>query len=419
MAHKKQKTNCSIGNQQQGFTLVEFMVASVLGLVVIAGAGSLYSYTKRLNDIGRARVAMLQDLRSAAAMIGQDARSAGTFGCASLGRRHAPDTDAIDATVGVNVVEGSSGINNKAVGLNALDTALVSAPSSGALEPAGPSAGVRWITQGNVSAALNSPANFTAKSGALLFTYGEGSLPWNDSSTLDTVQFNLDNRSQNKVVESIYNKGGYVVAAGCNALQVAYVAPGTTTASITLDGDAKAKAAMFNDASVTAPAGITEIDRNQDMILQRYKVVAYVVGELENGGNPVPDSEGLYRFEFGADGENWSAPQQLATNVSNMTAQYLFVTECPSALIPAGGAGAVNDQNYELMDAQNAVFGAAKEEAAGVYQGPASIHLKLTYRFPRIRGGSISSGDDTNHIFDIVATVRGGNVCASRKLANQ
>ena len=93
MKHKKLTTSCFISKQQQGFTLIEFMVASVLGLVVIAGAGALYSYTKRLNDIGQARVATLQDLRNAATMIGQDARTAGVFGCANLGRYHDPDAN--------------------------------------------------------------------------------------------------------------------------------------------------------------------------------------------------------------------------------------------------------------------------------------------------------------------------------------
>lgn len=415
MTHKKQITNCSMNDHQQGFTLVEFMVASVLGLVVIAGAGALYSYTKRLNDIGRTRVAVLQDLRSAAALIGQDARSAGTFGCASLGRRYAPDSDPKEATIGLTIVEkdpAAPKLKDKYAGLTTLEDAT------------NPAAGVRWVKEADVAAALNNPANFAAKSGAILFYYGEGSLPWKNTSDIATVKFELDEASPNRVVESIYQNGGYVVAAGCNALQVEYVKKGTTEATIALDGDAKVVAAAFENSGVTAPAGITLIDQNQDMILQRYKVVAYVVGDI--AGEPTS----LYRFEFGANGDEWSAPQQLAKNVTNMTAEYLFVTDCPSGLVATGtsttaaATASWNTQNYELKDAED---GDVKlDPTYNGNQGPTSVHLTLTYNFPNIRGGSVltgavdaTKGGPKDETFDIVTTVRGGNVCASRKLAYQ
>ena len=160
---KKQNILIQNDGNQQGFTLVEFMVASVLGLVVIAGAGALYSYTKRLNDIGMARVAMLQDLRSAATMIGQDSRSAGVFGCASLGRQNAPDVVNGEIVVDVpTTLTGPQALTN----LNDATT---------------PAAGVRWIPQATATSSSTplgiwDSAIFTPTSGVLLFYYGEGSL---------------------------------------------------------------------------------------------------------------------------------------------------------------------------------------------------------------------------------------------------
>lgn len=400
------KQNMSIQNysNQQGFTLVEFMVASVLGLVVIAGAGALYSYTKRLNDIGMARVATLQDLRAAATMIAQDSRSAGVFGCASLGRQNAPD-----------VVNGEIALDapNTLTGAKALTTLN---------DVTNPSAGVRWISQttatGSTPLGIWDSAVFTPTSGVLLFYYGEGSLAYK-SEAGNVVTFNAKEGHPNKIVESILASGnGYVVASGCNALQVQQITAVQTANEhpVTMNVTPPAPANAAN-----LPAGVSKMGQYADMILQRYKVVAYVVGNIPNVDDPTSSS--LYRFEFGSDGDNWSPPQQLAKNVTAMTAEYLFVRECPSgtivtagASVPAGSGATlatVNDQLYVVRDAE-AGTGDVEQDTRG-NQGPSSVRLTLTYNFPDVRGGSVSSGNKGEQ-FVITSTIRGGNVCASRKL---
>lgn len=402
------KQNISIQNysNQQGFTLVEFMVASVLGLVVIAGAGALYSYTKRLNDIGMARVATLQDLRAAATMIAQDSRSAGVFGCASLGRQNAPD-----------VVNGEIAryAPNTLTGAKALTTLN---------DVTNPAAGVRWISQttatGSTPLGIWDSAVFTPTSGVLLFYYGEGSLAYKSESG-DEVTFNAKEGHPNKIVESILTSGsGYVVASGCNNLQVQQITTSQTANEYKMNIDSAAKPPTPANKA-TLPAGVSSMGQYADMILQRYKVVAYVVGNIPNVDDPTSSS--LYRFEFGSDGDNWSPPQQLAKNVTAMTAEYLFVRECPSgtivtagASVPAGSGATlatVNDQLYVVRDAE-AGTGDVEQDTRG-NQGPSSVRLTLTYNFPDVRGGSVSSGNKGEQ-FVITSTIRGGNVCASRKL---
>ena len=404
--------NCA---NQQGFTLVEFMVASVLGLVVIAGAGALYSYTKRLNDVGMARVAMLQDLRAAATMIGQDARSAGVFGCATLGRRNAPDTP-----------KGWIGVNNDVV-VEPFKTLSGKPQEPLTLDSATPAAGVRWIKASDATSLTGIwNSSFTPQSGVLLFYYGEGGLLF-QSAAGDNVTFNTTGGHPNKIVEGVFESGGYVVAAGCNVLQFKKVAAGASNAHI-VDVSAAVANAPTPDTSGGLPDGVTAAMGHADMILQRYKVVAYVVGKITGEDD---DREGsLYRFEFGANGDNWSAPQQLAKNVKAMTAEYLFVTECPSgaitssggAIISGGGASAgsggstlanINDQKFTVQDAASG--DALLDKPIGAYQGPSSVRLTLTYDFPTIRGGSVATGG-TDQEFVITSTVRGGNVCASRKI---
>lgn len=398
---KKQNRLIESSANQQGFTLVEFMVASVLGLVVIAGAGALYSYTKRLNDVGMARVATLQDLRSAATMIGQDARSAGVFGCASLGRQNAPDTlngEIVIDTPLPSTLTGPQLLTNLTDGTN-------------------PAAGVRWIEDSTSLTGIWDSSIFTPASGVLLFYYGEGSLAYKSESS-NVVTFNAQEGHPNKIVESIFTSGngGYLVASGCNMLHLEQVAATGSPSTSPTDKTVTINDSLPAAASPTSlSAGVTAMGSYADMILQRYKVVAYVVGNVT--GEPAP---GLYRFEFGANGDNWSPPQQLAKNVKGMEAEYLFVTDCPSGTItasgaPSGGSGStlatINDQKYTVKDAKD---GNVLLDSVG-NQGPSSVRLTLTYDFPAIRGGSVATGG-TDQKFVITSTVRGGNVCASRKL---
>lgn len=65
----------------KGFTLIEFLVASVLSLIVIMAAGSIYFLTRQLNETSQQRLAVQQNLRNATTQIMRDARMAGSFGC--------------------------------------------------------------------------------------------------------------------------------------------------------------------------------------------------------------------------------------------------------------------------------------------------------------------------------------------------
>ncbi|ENW1773189.1 PilW family protein [Neisseria gonorrhoeae] len=68
----------------KGFTIVEFLVAGLLSVIVLIAVVSSYFISRKLNDAANERLAEQQDLRNAATLIVRDARMAGSFGCFNM-----------------------------------------------------------------------------------------------------------------------------------------------------------------------------------------------------------------------------------------------------------------------------------------------------------------------------------------------
>lgn len=68
----------------KGFTIVEFLVAGLLSVIVLIAVVSSYFTSRKLNDAANERLAEQQDLRNAATLIVRDARMAGGFGCFNM-----------------------------------------------------------------------------------------------------------------------------------------------------------------------------------------------------------------------------------------------------------------------------------------------------------------------------------------------
>lgn len=68
----------------KGFTIVEFLVAGLLSVIVLIAVVSSYFTSRKLNDAANERLAIQQDLRNAATLIVRDARMAGSFGCFNM-----------------------------------------------------------------------------------------------------------------------------------------------------------------------------------------------------------------------------------------------------------------------------------------------------------------------------------------------
>ncbi|HHS2014744.1 TPA: PilW family protein [Neisseria meningitidis] len=84
----------------KGFTIVEFLVAGLLSMIVLMAVGSSYFTSRKLNDAANERLSAQQDLRNAATLIVRDARMAGGFGCFNMSEH--PATDVVSDTAQQN-----------------------------------------------------------------------------------------------------------------------------------------------------------------------------------------------------------------------------------------------------------------------------------------------------------------------------
>lgn len=83
---RRKMLNVPKGNYDgmKGFTIIEFLVAGMLSMIVLMAVGSSYFTSRKLNDAANERLAIQQDLRNAATLIVRDARMAGSFGCFNM-----------------------------------------------------------------------------------------------------------------------------------------------------------------------------------------------------------------------------------------------------------------------------------------------------------------------------------------------
>ncbi|WP_127408022.1 PilW family protein [Neisseria meningitidis] len=84
----------------KGFTIIEFLVAGMLSMIVLMAVGSSYFTSRKLNDAANERLSAQQDLRNAATLIVRDARMAGGFGCFNMSEH--PAIDVISDTTQQN-----------------------------------------------------------------------------------------------------------------------------------------------------------------------------------------------------------------------------------------------------------------------------------------------------------------------------
>ncbi len=381
--------------KEHGFTIVELMIASTLGLIVLAVVGSLFMHTRKLNDLAQARIAVQQDLRTAASLITRDARMAGNFGCLSLGRLYSVDMMRMNGSVSgqFGVTYGAKGDDKSGKDSPTGIARLTDNPAD-----AGGSFGMRWIKLDDMKTNQDIPAiksgRFTPASGALLFYYGAGTTGLKKAST-GNIQF--EDTSPNQVVANTVANGGYVILSSCLAANIQSSKTVNKNMSFDIPNLLQDPSSLVNPPKVNQHI-VREVS------LMRYMVTAYMVGDVD--GEP----SALYRFELQEDG-SWGPPELLARHVTAMNADYVFIPDCPSA---AAESAVVNNYTFTVQSADegNTIRNAATGNDP---RPPVAVNLVLTYDYPQAFGQD-TAAQMTDNIFRIDATVRGGNVCAERKL---
>lgn len=112
---RRKMLNVPKGNYDgmKGFTIIEFLVAGMLSMIVLMAVGSSYFTSRKLNDAANERLAIQQDLRNAATLIVRDARMAGSFGCFNMSEHTEKDVVS-------NVVQQNSPFSLKRNGIDKL-----------------------------------------------------------------------------------------------------------------------------------------------------------------------------------------------------------------------------------------------------------------------------------------------------------
>ena len=70
----------TVSKQQQGFSLIEMMLAMLIGIMIMGGIMSVYSNTRDLQRTSEDQINLVTDARFALETIGYDLRHAGVFG---------------------------------------------------------------------------------------------------------------------------------------------------------------------------------------------------------------------------------------------------------------------------------------------------------------------------------------------------
>ena len=295
----------------RGFSILEFLVASLLSMIVLMAVSSTYFTARGLNKSANTRIGIQQDLRNAANMIVRDARMAGNFGCFNMSNFPA-----------------SAVIEDKSSDEYTLKTAGVNK-----LLP------VKEINKLGY-------AGFAQTGKALLFQYG-----------IDKA----NPAAKTAIVSSCF-------------------------------GIAKPQTEIKDlDAAKTA-LKITDPDQNGSIAIMKHEMIAYAVGKLG-------EESGLFRFQLSNDG-SWSNPQLLIKGITTMDIHYIYAECHDSENASASGV------NTESFDYKNALDISAEAKS------PASIQIVLN-------NGSIDPSKEQDNkvdIYNINATIRGGNVCADRSL---
>ena len=295
----------------RGFSILEFLVASLLSMIVLMAVSSTYFTARGLNKSANARIGIQQDLRNAANMIVRDARMAGNFGCFNMANFPA-----------------SAVIKDKSSDEYALKTAGVNK-----LLP------VKEINK-------LSYTGFAQTGKALLFQYG-----------IDKA----DSTEKTAIASSCY-------------------------------GIAKPHTEIKDLAAAKSALKITNSDQDGSIAIMKHEIIAYAVGKL---GKEI----GLFRFQLSDDG-SWNNPQLLIKDIESMKIHY-FYANCSDA--PNASTSATSEENFGRAD---------KLDISPEAKSPASIQIVLN-------GGSIDSSTEKDNkvdIYNINATIRGGNVCADRSL---
>ncbi len=368
---------------QRGFTLIEFMVAAILGLIVLLAIGGAYVTTQKVNEVASSRVTRQQELRMANNLLIRDARMAGSFGCANLSALSGGAGVSIDQETPLMTIVDASYFNiNEIAGADRVYSArILSGTDAEAMSNAITSSG------------------FELSSDLVIFNYGINTQPLLTVGTLaggNTLSsFTLSD------VTSFSNgsENARVVLASCNRIDILKQSQFSVSGSKVDISGVVIPMNKTGENAISLP-GTTVEHFSVQATLSNLQTVAYAVGNIKNDTG----ASSLYRFELLNDG-SWSAPQLLARNIHSMVARFIYVTGCANAASDAGV------EKFKLGTDAFITEGTVAVPPTGIELTLTPSHTNLDSNFD-----ALDESTNANDLKPIVlnATMRGANVCANR-----
>lgn len=358
----------------QGFTLIEFLVASMLAMIVIVAASGTYMITRKLNNSAQERISVQQDIRNASVQMARDARMAGTFGCYTMVENDIP------LKKGAPIMKPTDPDVAKIVFLD---------------ENEKDGLGVRLVPKADLKlTGLSDPSD------GLLFIYGQSTASVKlNSSILGTADSNIsqiNNVSTDDKSSSLYQalvQKGDVVLSNCNTIQN-YKVTGYSNGTVNVQ-----------------PKEIKNLNKNNagDATLSKFYASLYVLGTINVKDKQWANEKALLRYEIAADG-SWQGPQLLATGIDDSNNQGMRLAFGYVDSTDACKPGETSNSNQEKFSF------VANPRDVGSNIGkklPAIVQLRLKYFVNKNKDGSVAA-DALTRDYIINTTVRAGNACVNR-----
>lgn len=326
-------------SRTQGFTLIEFLVASSLGIIVLLAIGTTYTITNSMKRTSESRLSVQQDLRTAAEMIIRDARMAGSFGCFNLGNLER---------------KAFPGMNDSAKGLR-LDMGDEKF------------SGVSVFSANSVRSAFQQNG-FELLSDPLVFTYGINPVSVSDASTVpagsEVVNWGV--------------AGGKLALASCFRMDIDHV--GADGGNVRVNGVLPKQDINTNDDLVfyTPQTTLSQVHAN-----------AYAIGRI--AGVDDAGSMGLYRFTLAPSGD-WQGPQLLVANIQGMDITQTYAgcgDNNTEATFGSNYTNLKNNPNIKRISAMPAVLELSLQVADN-HQTYGSLNQYLIRA--NVRGGNVCAG---------------------------
>lgn len=340
-------------NAEGGFTLIEFMVASSLALIVLLAIGITYGTTSRMKRTSENRLAAQQDLRNVSELILRDAQMAGAFGCFNMGNLVQKEFPTSPGSS-----EGFQAPAKFQLKLGDKDYSGISAMS------------------GADATAAFSPHNFTPKSGSsvLVFTYGLHPAP------LDSTGTKTNGASDE--LKSVIQAGGHVALSSCSRMYI----DKHRSNNISVNNN-EIDVSNFGTGPRTSNSNNSAVFYIPQTTLSQVHSVAYVVGRI----NGVNDTDALYRFTLDTNGQ-WSNPQLMAANIQSMQYSTIY-----------SGCG---DTSTKVTFSKDRDQLKSTANITRVSTLPTIIEVQLQLNDSPSTYGVVNQ-------YLIRANVRGGNICAN------